>query len=141
MATVPPRPATLAEFGRILRSARQTAGLTLDQLSDNTGISKPYLSNIETARAPGPPSEQKLRALAKALALDAGQVLAAADWLRTPQSVRQAIMQAHAPRRADGAIDLDKLIRSDVDNTFKHDDVIGVKAVPLINRVAGGRAG
>ncbi len=41
-------------------------GLTLDVLAEKTGISKPYLSNIETGRAPGPPSEEKLVRIAGA---------------------------------------------------------------------------
>ena len=85
------RPTDLRAFGRALRAARQAAGegpMTLDRLAAATGISKPYLSNIETARAPGPPSEEKLRRLARALAIDAPALLAAADWLRTPAAVR-----------------------------------------------------
>src|SRR4051812_40348866 len=53
------RPASLASFGAALRRRREGLGLTLDALARATGISKPYLSNIETARAPGPPSEEK----------------------------------------------------------------------------------
>ena len=140
MTPIPPRPASLAELGRFLRAARKSAALTLDQLSDNTGISKPYLSNIETARAPGPPSEPKLRALAKALQMDPGQLLAAADWLRTPISIRKSIIGPNPPRRADGAIDLDQLMRTGPDDTTTN-SVIGVKRVPLINRVAAGKAG
>ena len=50
-------------------------GMTLDVLAKATGISKPYLSNLETARAPGPPSEEKLRKLARALAAIGGGVV------------------------------------------------------------------
>ena len=120
--TIRTRPADLAAFGRAIRAARQragqaAAGMTLDEVAAATGISKPYLSNIETARAPGPPSEEKLRALGKALGMDIAELLAAADWLRTPASVRQALLGAEAPRRADGAIDLDQLLRGGTGDT------------------------
>lgn len=167
------RPASLHAFGSALRTARRAArddGFTLDQLAAATGISKPYLSNIETGRTPGPPSEEKLKLLAKALDLPAADLLAAADWLRTPTSIRQAILGAAPPRRADGAIDLDRLMGPDraqgpgqedkekrrqgegencagreggaaAGNTFPHKDILTLKPVPLINRVAAGKAG
>jgi transcriptional regulator with XRE-family HTH domain len=160
----PRRPHDLAELGKLLRAARKawrgSAGevMTLDELARRTGISKPYLSNIETARAPGPPSEEKLRQLAGALGLEAGSLVAAGDWLRTPESVRRAFLAAHGeeevPRRGDGAIDLDRMLGNAKHETrnakqgaateggaVTHGDTLGVRNVPLINRVAAGKAG
>src|SRR6185437_9320997 len=76
---IPPRPATLGAFGRLLRRARERRELTLDQLAAATKISKPYLSNIETASAPGVASEEKLRRIARALELPEDQLVAAGD--------------------------------------------------------------
>ena len=154
------RPTDLRHFGSDLRRARRAAtadGLTLDQVAAATGISKPYLSNIETGRTPGPPSEEKLRLLARALRLPAADLLAAADWLRTPTSIRKAILGAELPRRADGAIDLDRLMASGRNadiavssspeaadlkhNPSTNGDLLPLKQVPLINRVAAGKAG
>ena len=46
MTPFPLRPASLADFGRALRAARQSQNLTLDELTAKTGISKPYLGNF-----------------------------------------------------------------------------------------------
>jgi phage repressor protein C with HTH and peptisase S24 domain/transcriptional regulator with XRE-family HTH domain len=178
------RPASLLAFGRSLRRARENKGLTLESLAAATGISKPYLAHIETARAPGPPTAGKLKSLARALGLEAAVLEGAADWLRTPASVRRAILGAGeregavrgeaehrrdvdataVPRRGDGAIDLDAMMKaargtkhedmkiakphekssSETNlraNISNYNDLIGVKQVPLINRVAAGRAG
>ena len=48
-------------LGTKLRRHRRRLGYTLDELSGRTGISKPYLSLIETGRVPNPPSDEKLR--------------------------------------------------------------------------------
>ena len=159
------RPATFLAFGRGLRARREALGMTLDVLARETGISKPYLSNIETARAPGPPSEEKLRKLAKALSLSAEELLTGADWLRAPVSIRRALAAALPeggggaeareawPRRAEGTVVLDAMMEArgrrggDVPGDFLkpgemgEGEVIGVRAVPLINRVAAGTAG
>jgi repressor LexA len=151
--TIPARPHDLRTLGKALRAARQrtSGGITLDALAAATGISKPYLSNIETGRAPGPASEEKLRAIAKALHLNAGELLAAADWLRTPASVRRAIL-GESPRRADGAIDLDRALQRDASPETPRDSRVAappaagpaalpLRQVPLINRVAAGKPG
>jgi len=135
------RPAHLKAFGRALRAARGEAGMTLDGLAEATGISKSYLAHIETARAPGAPSEAKLRAIARALGVEARELLEAGDWLRTPASVRKAIARGEAPRRGDGAIDLDKVMGKEEVNKSRYGDMMPAMRVPLINRVAAGAAG
>jgi repressor LexA len=169
MTPFPLRPASLIDFGTALRAARQAQNLTLDELTAKTGISKPYLSNIETARTPGPPSPNKLTAIAKSLSIPKNELLAAADWLRTPTSIRHMIIgqsanDANLPRRPDGTINLDLLMASGLtasppppDQTAKptppHLAVWGgvggeggeggvpLARVPLINRVAAGKPG
>ncbi|HKV84836.1 MAG TPA: helix-turn-helix transcriptional regulator [Ktedonobacterales bacterium] len=55
-------------WGRLLRTARQVAGLSLSELSATTGLSKGYLSKLESGHATAlNPSRATLAALARAL--------------------------------------------------------------------------
>ena len=54
-------------LGAIVRQQRERLGMTQDVLAAKAGISKPYLSNIETGRAKNPPSDTKVVALEVAL--------------------------------------------------------------------------
>ena len=163
------RPEGLVAFGQNLRQFRHAVGWTLDQLAAATGISKPYLSNIETGRLSGPPAPDKLALLEKSLNLPAGSLNAQADWLRTPQTVRNLLsarplpesprsaIRSHGesvPRRADGAVDLDQLLRvappvgqsstdSGPESGTRYSaeaSVVPLMRIPLINRVAAGNA-
>ncbi|MGC8625129.1 MAG: LexA family transcriptional regulator, partial [Phycisphaerae bacterium] len=130
--------------------------LTLDQLAAATGISKPYLSNIENARMVGPPSEDILSRIEKTLAINTGELVGCAEWLRTPKTIRQLFTNMGTtglPRHNSGAVDLDRLLRqnenhaSAIDETSVAEENGVVPAehifpnlvkVPLINRVAAG---
>src|SRR5947209_18386370 len=77
------------DWGRLLRLARQVAGLSLTELSARTGLSKGYLSKLESAHAAAQnPSRATLAALARALpsfrplanTLEPGATLAALDF-------------------------------------------------------------
>lgn len=146
-----PRQATLHDFGAALRRRREQLRLTLDALAAATGISKPYLSNIETARAPGPPSEEKLDKLAAALGLQPASLQAAADWLRTPGSVRALLGQLEAgatvARRPDGTVDLDAAVNQKPTSPSSPQPAgpvagaLSLRGIPIINKVAAGRAG
>src|SRR5450432_3317977 len=86
-------------LGPKLRRQRRRLGLTLDELAGRTGISKPYLSLIETGRVPNPPSDEKLRRLEQNLGFTAGELLSQAHLQRTPRDVRamlQKLMQIQA---------------------------------------------
>ncbi len=134
------RPKTLRSFGAAIRRQRETLGLTLDVLAAKTGISKPYLSNIETGRAPGPPSEGKLALIAAALGWPERELVMAGDWLRTPKSVREALLAAdlaQAPRREDGTINLDRLMAAEPEEGRIVE--LPLRSVPVINRVAAGK--
>ena len=151
----PVSPATLAEMGRRIRLQRQKMSMTLDDLAAATGISKPYLSNIETARLVGPPSSEKLAHIEKALTFATGELVRLADWLRTPESIRQLMPETNnsaLPRLGSGAVDLDEWLRrsgpvrtneksgtaksvNPTDDDFRFPALIHV---PLINRVAAG---
>jgi SOS-response transcriptional repressor LexA len=151
-------PLNLADFGQALRQRRNQLGLTLDALAQTTGISKPYLSNIETGRIAGPPSADKLTSMAAALQLDGARLLEQADWLRMPASIRQ-LLPAEPPRRADGSINLDALLHTlgpgtaqslaaattakpPIQRPIAAADLqaVSLAQIPLINRVAAGKA-
>src|SRR5438477_4769976 len=75
-------------LGPQLRRQRRRLGLTLDELAGRTGISKPYLSLIETGRVPNPPPDEKLRRLEQTLGFNTGQLVTQAHLQRTPRDVR-----------------------------------------------------
>src|ERR671921_77359 len=80
-------------LGPKLRRQRRRLGLTLKDLAGRTGISKPYLSLIETGRVPNPPSDEKLRRLEQALGFATGELVSQAHLQRTPKDVR-AMLQS-----------------------------------------------
>ena len=90
-------------IGPKLRRQRRRLGLTLGELSERTGISKPYLSLIETGRIPNPPSDEKLRRLEQSLGFTAGELISQAHLYRTPRDVRvvlQKLMRGKDPDQA-----------------------------------------
>ncbi len=153
------RPTDLVQFGRNIRTVRQNLWLTLDQLAAVTGVSKPYLSNIETARLSGPPSIEKLQKLETALQLPPESLVGQADWLRTPVAVRQllaghgepaptiaavfdnstatpapaAASSGQLPRTVHGAVDLDRLLaRSGGNLAAPANPASSAAAIPLV---------
>jgi phage repressor protein C with HTH and peptisase S24 domain/DNA-binding XRE family transcriptional regulator len=78
-------------LGPKLRRQRRRLGLTLDELAGRTGISKPYLSLIETGRVPNPPSDEKLRRLEQSLGFTPGELVTQAHIQRTPRDVRAVL--------------------------------------------------
>jgi repressor LexA len=75
-------------MGTKIRRQRRRLGLTLDDLAVRSGISKPYLSLIETEKVPNPPSDEKLSRLEQVLGFKTGELLAQAHLHRTPSDVR-----------------------------------------------------
>lgn len=145
---------TLGELGKRIRRQRQEKNMTLDQLAAATNISKPYLSNIETARLVGPPSRDKMASIEKALAIEPGELVRHADWLRTPESIRQLMpdtVTSAVPRHDSGTVDLDRLLRggettavakraniSQQSHSTDQQQYRPLIQIPLINRVAAG---
>src|SRR4051812_17356312 len=82
------REISMEPLGTKLRRQRRRLGFTLDDLAVKTGISKPYLSLIETGRVPNPPSDEKLRRLEQTLGFIAGELISQAHLQRTPKDVR-----------------------------------------------------
>ena len=134
----------------MIRSRRHTLCMTLDQLATATGISKPYLSNIETARLSGPPSPELLSRLEAGLGAQNGTLLRLADWLRTPDSIRLLMPQSATalPRHSSGTVNLDALLKHGPVKSSRTvlqqapaflAGVTPLRRVPLINRVAAGK--
>jgi phage repressor protein C with HTH and peptisase S24 domain/DNA-binding XRE family transcriptional regulator len=76
-------------LGSIIRSRRDELGLTQEIVAAQVGISKPYLSNIETGRAKNPPSDGVVRSLERALSFRPGELVRLAHLVRTPSDVRE----------------------------------------------------
>src|SRR3954465_12335858 len=92
-------------LGPKLRRQRRRLGFTLDELAGKTGISKPYLSLIETGRVPNPPSDEKLRRLEQTLGFTAGELVSQAHLQRTPRDVRamlQSLMNGEGVKKGSG---------------------------------------
>jgi len=66
------------EFGQFIRDNREKMNITLRQLARDVDVSPTYLSQIEQGNF-APPSEEKIRLLAKKLKLDEDQLLAMAN--------------------------------------------------------------
>ncbi|HNX27738.1 MAG TPA: XRE family transcriptional regulator [Phycisphaerae bacterium] len=135
-------------FGDILRKRREELGLTQDALALLTGISKPYLSNIETGRAKNPPTDGVLSELEKHLQMAAGELTRLAHLARTPCDV----LQEHETLSAEN-VKLKKMLsqllkESPDQRAAQFQEVLGrdenfpaISAgivVPVINRVAAG---
>jgi SOS-response transcriptional repressor LexA len=148
-------------LGPKLRRQRRRLGLTLDELAARTGISKPYLSLIETGRVPNPPSDEKLRRLEQTLGFAANELVTQAHLHRTPRDVRdmlhkliadnaharaavaQAQAQAQVKPAVGGAINLDEAYLSGVlaemvEKSAGNVERVSTNTVPVINRVSAG---
>jgi len=151
-------------MGVKLRRKRLRLGLTLDELAGRTGISKPYLSLIETGRVMNPPSDEKLRRLEQALAFKAGELLTQAHLQRTPRDVRAVLNRLMeegkaTKRRSDeatkgeesakaamedvGGVNLDDaylsgVLQEMVEQSAGNVEHVSTNAAPVINRVSAG---
>lgn len=88
-------------LGARIRRARLRVVMTLDELAQRVGISKAYLSLIETGRVANPPSDEKLRRIEQALNFSANELVSQANLQRTPRDVR-AVLQQLIRQRSDG---------------------------------------
>ena len=141
----------LSEFGLKIRNRRQEMRLTQDQLASATGISKPYISNIETGRIVGPPTSEKLRNLEHALGLEENELCRQADWLKVPEALRASLVgnldqiRVAGPAVPPATPHLDAVASYDSVRLINHTDEpperftpVSLKKIPLINRVAAG---
>src|SRR5688500_16319217 len=144
-------------LGGKIRKQRRRLGLTLDELAGKTGISKPYLSLIETGRVPNPPSDEKLRRLEQTLGFGPNELVTQAHLQRTPRDVRAMLQKlladkaratdAKAPAELKpgfaGAMNLDDAYLSGalaemVERSVGNVEQVATNSVPVINRVSAG---
>lgn len=150
-------------LGSKLRRQRRRLGLTLDDLAGRTGISKPYLSLIETGRVPNPPSDEKLRRLERTLGFTPGELITQAHLARTPRDVRamlqkliegsglkdkgtgeSAVAVSTEPRTLNSEpLNLDDaylsgVLQELVDQSAGNVETVATNAVPVINRISAG---
>ena len=143
-------------LGAKIRRQRRRLGLTLDELAVRSSISKPYLSLIETGRAPNPPSDDKVRRLEQALGFDANSLLTMAHLYRTPEDVRAVLRQllkqrkkpegagdtqAEGPEEFPGDLDaayFSGALRDLAEARSANVQQMEVHAVPIINKVSAG---
>jgi repressor LexA len=119
---------TMEPLGTQIRRQRRRLGLTLDELSGRAGISKPYLSLIETGKAVNPPSDDKLRRLEQTLGFRVDELLTQAHLQRTPKDVR-AMLQKLIP-------DDSSVLHKMMDRSTGEPEYLTANAVPVINRIA-----
>ena len=92
-------PISLQDLGDYLREQRQSARLSLRQLSEVAGISNPYISQIE--RGLKKPSAEILQALAKALRISAESLYVRAGILEERADLGEAPVDVSAAILAD----------------------------------------
>ncbi len=133
-----------SSLGPYMRQQRKAKRLTLDALAAATGVSKPYLSLIETGNVGNPPSDDKLRRIEKALDLTGGELVSRAHLARTPTDVRHMLLElARRATGTSGGLDLDRALGSGalqrlVESTAANVEPVRVHAVPVINKVSCG---
>src|SRR4051794_28150705 len=144
-------------LGAKLRRQRRRLGLTLDELAARTGISKPYLSLIETGRVPNPPSDEKLRRLEQTLGFAANELVTQAHLQRTPRDVRAMLHKLLADKSAASSNKVSEQLKPGVAGSINLDDAylsgvladlveksagnverVTTNTVPVINRVSAG---
>ena len=79
-----------ASLGEVIRAARESKGIGLNAFARDIGMSRTYLSRVETGQERNPPTEERLSAIAIALALDADYLLHLAG--RIPSDVQSIVL-------------------------------------------------
>jgi len=140
-------------LGQIIRQKREKLGLTLDEVSNKTGFSKPYLSTIETGKVKNPPSDELLLKLEQLLQFDPNLLVHIAHMEKLPVDVREIFEITKAQntelrgmiRQVAGKGDLDKLRQTPKFQELINDTADNVqqihtagKLVPVINDVVAG---
>ncbi|TWE07304.1 transcriptional regulator with XRE-family HTH domain [Rudaeicoccus suwonensis] len=118
MLLVSPNP--VGDVGSYLKDQRQQAQLSLRQLAERTGISNPYLSQIE--RGLKKPSAEILQALAKGLRISAEQLYVHAGILEASPDAAETQADARAAIRLDPRLtDKQRKVLLDVYDSFVED--------------------
>ena len=138
-------------LGQIIRKKREQLSLTLDEVSNRIGFSKPYLSTIETGKVKNPPSDELLTKLEKVLEFESGLLLHIAHIEGLPSDVRQEYESAEAEKqkwrqviknlidtKADAGRLGDLLAQSDLNIEQDKLPLSAGRLVPVINKVSAG---
>lgn len=109
--------ARLESLGEFLKEQRRGAQMTLRQLADQTGVSNPYLSQIE--RGLRKPSAEVLQQLAKGLRISAETLYLRAGILDPDEQQERSVELAV---RADPALtERQKRVLLDIYESFRHE--------------------
>jgi len=138
-------------LGQIIRDKREQLNLTLDEVSNRVGFSKPYLSTIETGKVKNPPSDDLLTRLEKVLKFETGLLLHIAHLERMPSDIRGAYESREAEnqrlrqalrklvgKRSQSKEIKDLLSRTGADAGTGKATMSAGRLVPIINKVAAG---
>jgi repressor LexA len=138
-------------LGQIIRKRREELNLTLDEVSNRIGFSKPYLSTIETGKVKNPPGDELLTKLEKILEFEPGLLLHIAHIERMPSDIRQQYESIEAEN-----LKWRKFIRNLIDKKTDTSELAALvsegaldvgqvksplaagRLVPVINKVAAG---
>jgi phage repressor protein C with HTH and peptisase S24 domain len=138
-------------LGQIIRSKREQLKLTLDEVSNRVGFSKPYLSTIETGKVKNPPSDELLTRLERVLVFESGLLLHIAHMERMPsdvrgvyesreaenQRLRHFVRQLMERRGSDGELRA-LLAETNLGAEDGKSSLAAGRLVPIINKVAAG---
>lgn len=86
----------MVDFGKRLRQIRREKGFTLRSLAEASGVDFTYVSKIENGKLGYSPSADTIRAFARALHVDALELLRLAD--KVPPELRPLARNAQARR-------------------------------------------
>ncbi len=146
-------PTSESSVASLIRARRRQLSITLDELSRRVACAKSYLSNVERGRR-GPPSDTILEAIERALGMPEGRLVEAAEWERTPPTMKRSIAQLQSGQRAVRRL-ADLRAAGSLDSAFKSGELqrlvdsisppgdapAGISLpleVPLINSVSAG---
>lgn len=94
----------MGRFSEVVRRRRRSLSMTLQELAQNVGCSKAYLSAIENGKLDNPPSRRVIESLEQSLGVTAGELARLADWQRTPARVRAEVAAMNARSRRIAAL-------------------------------------
>jgi repressor LexA len=141
----------IMSLGQIIRQRREQLNLTLDEVGNRTGFSKPYLSTIETNKVRNPPSDELLSKLEKILDFMPGQLMHIAHIESLPSDIRQEYESAEAEikqwrlvfkkiidKKADPNQIGVMLAQSELNVNAEKISLAPGQLVPIINKVSAG---
>jgi len=125
-------------FGDFIRERRRSAQLSLRQLAEQTGVSNPYLSQIE--RGMRKPSAQVLQQLAKALRVSAETMYVRAGMLDPDEEGARSVELAVLSDT--GLTERQKTVLLDIYQSFRREhldaaDAADADAAPLVAGMVG----